>query len=361
MGTSVAGRKALILVRIIAQCVNSCLFSIMTLRYKPPVFRRTRILAWALAGGILAPLVPAGAAPSYPDRPVRLVVAYAAGGSNDIVARALAQRLLQMWGQPVVVDNRPGGNTLIGTDAVAKAAPDGYTLLITPPGFTINPSLLSRLPYDAVRDFAPVTLININPQLLVVNPRVPARSVKDLMTLAKSMAGRLNYGSSGAGGANHLAGELFKSMANVQMLHVPYKGNAPSLTALVGGEVDLAFNSIPSALPLIRGGKLRALAVTSLRRSSALPELPTMDEAGLQGYEAVAWTGLNAPAGTPVDVILKINRAFATIIHESDFTARLKAEGSDPVGNSPGQYGTFLRNEIEKWRKVIAFAGVKAE
>ncbi|MDB5808651.1 MAG: tripartite tricarboxylate transporter receptor family protein [Betaproteobacteria bacterium] len=298
---------------------------------------------------------------AYPTRVVRLVVAYAAGGSNDLVARALAQRLAETWGQPVIIDNKPGGNTVIGTDAVAKAPPDGYTLLITPPALTINPGLVKKLPYDALRDFTPVTLININPQLLIVHPGVPARNVRELVALAKSRPGGLNYSSSGTGGANHLAGELFNSMAGVKIMHIPYKGNAPSLIALTGGEVDLAFNSLPSALPLLQAGRLRALGVTAKARSSVLPDVPTLDEAGLNGYEAVAWTGLVAPAGTPAAIITRINGAVVAVVQSADFRERLKAEGSDPVGSSPEQYAAFLRDEVAKWTRVIRFAGVTAD
>jgi tripartite-type tricarboxylate transporter receptor subunit TctC len=302
----------------------------------------------------------AGAA-DYPVRGVRFVVAYAPGGSNDILARALSQRLTEVWKQSVVVDNRAGGNTIIGTDVVAKAAPDGYTLLVTPPAFVINPGLVKKLPYDSLRDFTPISLLNINPQVLVVNPSVPAKTVKDLIALARRQPDRLNYSSSGSGGANHLAGELFKSMAGLKIAHIPYKGNAPSLTALVGGEVDFCFNSLPSALPLIRAGRLRALAMTGRQRSVVLPELPTIDESGLKGYDAVAWTGLSAPAKTPPSIVEAINGAVAKIINSPEFRERLKAEGSDPVGSTPERFAQFLEEEITKWRKVIEFAKVTPE
>jgi tripartite-type tricarboxylate transporter receptor subunit TctC len=306
-------------------------------------------------------LIPHASAQIYPSRAVRMVVAYAAGGSNDIVARALAQKLTEIWSQPVIIDNRPGAGTVIGTDAVAKAAPDGYTLLITPPAFVINPGLVPKLPYDSLRDFAPITLININPQVLVINPTVPARSVQELIRLAQANPGKLNYSSSGSGGANHLAAELFNSMARLKIVHIPYKGNAPSLIALASGEADLAFNTFPSALPLIKIGKLRALAVTSKSRSGVAPELPTLHEAGLKDYEAVAWTGLGAPALTPQDIVKRINAAVVKVVNTADFRERLKAEGSDPVGNTPEEYAAFLRDEILKWRRVIQFAGVKPE
>ena len=312
---------------------------------------------------VLATLLAAGCAvaQNYPARTVRMVVPFPAGGSTDIVGRTVAQKLTEMWGQPVVVDNRAGGGTTIGTDAVAKAAPDGYTLLVTPAPFTINPSLLAKVPYDALADFVPITLINTTPLVLVVNPGVPARSVKELVALAKAKPGKLNFGSSGTGGSNHLAGELFNAMAGVKMVHIPYKGNAPALTDLVGGHVDIVFNGLTSALALIKGDKLRALAVTSRARSAVLPDLWTLDEAGLNGFEAVAWNGLGAPAKTPRDVIMKINADVIKVINSPELKERLRAEGSDAVGNTPEQYAAFLRAEVEKWAKVIKFAGVKPE
>jgi len=298
-------------------------------------------------------------AQAYPTKAVRLIVPFAAGGSTDIIGRTVAQKLNEMWGQPVLVDNRPGGSTVIGTDAVAKAAPDGYTLLITPAPFTIVPSLIGKLPYDPARDFEPITLINTTPLVIVVHPGVPAKSIKELIALAKSRPGALNYGSSGAGGSNHLAGELFNAMAGVKMVHVPYKGNAPALADLVGGHVDAVFNGLTSAMPLIKSGRLRALAVTSLARAGALPDMPTLDELGLKGFQAVAWNGLTAPARTPKEVIARLNADVLKVVRSPELADRLKAEGSDPVGNSPAQYATFLRDEIAKWAKVIKQAGIK--
>lgn len=300
-------------------------------------------------------------AQTYPNKAVRLVVPFLAGGSTDIVGRTVAQKLSEMWGQSVFVDNRPGGGTTIGTEIVARAAPDGYTLLVTPAPFTINASLLPKIPYDALNDFTPVTLINTTPLVMVVNPGVPAKNVKELIALAKAKPGKLNFGSSGTGGSNHLAGELFDAMAGVKMVHIPYKGNAGALTDIVGGHLDVVYNGITSAVSLIRGGKLRALAVTSLQRSSALPDVPTLDESGLKGFEAVAWNGLTAPAKTPRDIVMKINADVLKIVSSPELRERLKADGSDPVGNSPEQYATFLRNEIAKWAKVIKFANVKPE
>ena len=309
---------------------------------------------------MLGCVVPCAAqAQSYPAKPVRLVVPFAAGGSTDIIARVLGQKLNEMWGQPVLVDNRAGGSTVIGTEIVAKAPPDGHTLLVTPAPFTIVPSLAAKLPYDPQKDFEPITLINTTPLVVVVHPGVPAKSVKELAALAKSKPGVLNYGSSGSGGSNHLAGELFNSMAGVKMVHVPYRGNAPALTDLIGGHVDVVFNGLTSALPFIKSGKLRALGVTGLQRSSTLPAVPTLDEAGLKGFQAVAWNGLSAPARTPKNVIDKINADVLKVIRAPELVEKLKAEGSDPVGSSVEQYTRFLREEIAKWNKVIRLANIK--
>jgi tripartite-type tricarboxylate transporter receptor subunit TctC len=317
----------------------------------------------ALVWGAAALVAAAGhaAAQAYPVKPVRLVVPFSAGGSTDIVARTLAVKLTEAFGQTVVVDNRAGGGTVIGTEIVARSAPDGYTLLVVPAPFTINPSLLPRLPYDPQNDFTPVTLINTTPLVVVVNPSVPARSVKEFVALAKAKPGMLNFGSSGTGGSNHLAGELFNAMAGVKMVHVPYKGNAPALTDLVGGHVDVVFNGLTSAFALIKGGKIRPLAVTSIRRSSVLPDLPTLDESGLKGFEATAWNGLAGPAKMPKEAVDRIAAEVARTLSSADVRERLKAEGSDPVGSTPQDFARFLRDEIAKWGKVIRYAKVKAE
>jgi len=299
-------------------------------------------------------------AQTYPSKTIRLIVPFAAGGSTDIIARVLGQKLTESWGQQVIVDNRPGGSTVIGTDVVAKSAPGGYTLLVTPAPFTIVPSLIKKLPYDPNRDFEPITLINTTPLVVVVNPGVPAKSIKDLIALAKSKPGVLNFGSSGSGGSNHLAGELFNAMANVSTVHIPYKGNAPALADLVGGHVDILFNGLTSALPLIKTGKVRALAVTSLKRSQGLPEMPTMDEAGLKGFQAVAWNGLTGPARTPKDAVVKLTNEIARIMKSPELSEHLKREGSDPVGSTTAEYTSFLSSEISKWKGIIEKAGIKS-
>jgi len=340
------------------------------MRWKP-----TDMIRWArlprsvlarmagLPGLILSmlPLVTPAHGQPYPQKPVRLIVPIAAGGSTDIVARALARQLGETWKQTVVVDNRPGASTMIGTELVAKSAPDGYTLLVTLAPFSVNPSLHAKLPYDVLTDFAPISLINTTPLAIVVNPTVPARSVKDLIALARAHPGKLNFGSAGSGGSNHLAGELFNTMAGVKMVHVPYKGNAPALADLVGGHVDLLFNGVLSALPLIQNGRLRALAVTSRERSVALPDVPTVAEAGLKGFEAVAWVGLSAPRQTPPTVITQVSTETMRIVRSAEFSDRLKRDGSIPVGSTPEQYAALVRDEIVKWAKVVKFAGVKAE
>ncbi|MBY0270082.1 MAG: tripartite tricarboxylate transporter substrate binding protein [Burkholderiales bacterium] len=300
----------------------------------------------------------AAQAQNYPVKTVRLVVPFAAGGSTDIIGRVLAQKLTEAWGQQVIVDNRPGGSTVIGTDIVAKSPPDGHVLLVTPAPFTIVPSLIKKLPYDPAKDFEPITLINTTPLVVVVHPGVPAKNIRELIALAKAKPGVMNFGSSGSGGSNHLAGELFNAMANVKIVHVPYKGNAPALADLVGGHVDIVFNGLTSALPFIKSGKLRALGMTSLNRSAALPEMPTLDEQGLKGFQAVAWNGLTGPARMPKEAVAKTADAVARIMKSPELAEHLKREGSDPVGSSTPEYAAFLRDEIAKWKKVIERAGI---
>lgn len=302
----------------------------------------------------------AAAAQNYPSKTVRLIVPFAAGGSTDIMGRLVAQKLSAVWGQQVVVDNRPGGSTVIGTDIVAKSAPDGHTLLVTPAPFTIVPSLLKKLPYDPAKDFEPITLINTTPLVVIVHPGVPAKNIKELIALAKARPGVLNFGSSGSGGSNHLAGELFNAMANVRITHVPYKGNGPAMTDLIGGHIDMAYNGLTSALQYIKSGKLRALGVTSIKRTAALPDMPTLDEQGLKGFQAVAWNGLSGPAGTPKAAVDRTAGDVARIMKSPELAEYLKREGSDPVGSSTAEYTAFLRDEIIKWKKVIERAGIKS-
>jgi tripartite-type tricarboxylate transporter receptor subunit TctC len=298
------------------------------------------------------------AAQNYPSKTVRLIVPFAAGGSTDVIARVLAPRLAEAWGQQVIVDNRPGGNTTIGTEIVAKAAPDGHTLLITPAPFTVVPSVLKKLPYDPAKDFEPITLINTTPMGLVVHPGVPAKNVRELVALAKARPGKMNFASSGNGGVPHLSGELLNAMAGIKMMHVPYKGNAPALVDLVGGHVDMAFNGLTSVMPFIKSGRLRVLGVTSIGRTAALPEVPTLDEQGLKGFQAVAWNGITAPARTPKDVIAKIGDTAVRIVKSPELAEQLKRDGSDPVGSSTAEFVAHLRDEVAKWKKVLERAGI---
>jgi tripartite-type tricarboxylate transporter receptor subunit TctC len=298
-------------------------------------------------------------AQAYPAKAVRLVVPFSPGGGSDIAGRMIAQKLNELWGQPVIIDNRPGANTVIGTDAVAKSAPDGYTLLVTPAPFAIVPSVVTRLPYDPARDFEPVVLVTTSPLVLLVHPSVPARSPQELAALAKGRPGMLNFGSSGTAGSTHLAAELFNVMYGVKTTHIPYKGISLAMTDLVGGHIDIVYTGIPSALPFIRTGRLRALAVTSLARSGALPEMPTLDELGLKGFRAEATNGLTAPARTPREVINKISTDVTKIVKSPALIEQLKAEGADPGGGTPEQYAAFLRDETVKWAKVLKAANVK--
>ncbi len=298
-------------------------------------------------------------AQTYPARAVRVVVPFPPGGT-DFIGRVVSQKLSEAWGQPVVVENRPGGTTVIGTEIVAKAPPDGYTLLVTPVPFAIVPNISTKLPYDPIKDFEPIALFNITPLVFVVNPTVPAKTIKDLIAIAKARPGLLNFATSGIGSSNHLAGELFNVMAGVKIEHVPYKGSAPAMIDLVGGHVDLAVTTLTSAVPLIKAGKLRPLAVTSLQRSPDYPDIPTMNESGLKGFQAVAWNGLSAPARTPKDIVNKINADVATALRSPDVIEKFKNEGAQPLSMTPPEFSAFIRDELVKWGKVVAFAKIKS-
>lgn len=304
--------------------------------------------------------VPANAQTNYPAKPVRLVVGFPPGGANDILARLIGARMQEAWGQTVVVENRPGANAIIGTELVAKSAPDGYTLLVGASGaMAFNPGLYDKLPYDPLRDFAPITMIGSFPLVLGVNPSLPAQSVGELIALAKNSPGKLHYGAGST--PFQLAAELFRSQADVRIGHIPYKGSAATVTAVMANEVQLTFVDAPPAMAQIRAGRLRALAVTSRTRAAVLPEVPTMIEAGLSSYEVVLWTSLFAPAGTPKPVIDAVHAQAVKALQLPEVRERMAALGIDPVGNTPEQLGAILRADLDKWSAVAKSAGVKAE
>ena len=313
-------------------------------------------------GGMVAVLlacIALGAqAENYPSKPIKLIVPFPAAGTTDFLARILGQELTKAWGQQVIVDNRPGAGGNIGSDLVAKSAPDGYTLVMGAVGtHAINASLYKKMPYDTVKDFAPITLIAMVPNILVVHPAVPAKSVKELIEYAKANPGKLNFASSGNGTSVHLSGELFKTMAGVSMTHVPYKGSAQALPDLLGGQVQLTFDNMPSMLPHVKAGKLRALAVTSSKRSPAMPDLPTIAEAGVAGYEASSWFGVLAPAGTPSAIVTKLNGEIVRILGLPEIKERLSSQGAEPVGNSPEQFAAYITAEMTKWGNVVKVSG----
>lgn len=298
----------------------------------------------------------------FPVKPVRLIVTYVAGGPADIAARALAQKLAQAWGQQVVVDNRAGAGGIIGTELVAKAAPDGYTLLHgTAAGLVINPLLVKKLPYDTFRDFAPVSMVVIVPQLLVVYPGVAAATLKELIALAKARPGQLNYASVGIGSPNHLGMELLKSMAGVDMVHVPYKGATPAMADLMAGQVQLAFNGMASVLPQMAAGKLKAIAIGSARRSAAAPDVPTVAEAGLPGFEYTAWNGNFAPAGTPPALVARISGDIRRALAAPDLVQRLASLGSEPGGSTPVEFTAYVKADYVRWSRVVKAIGLRPE
>jgi tripartite-type tricarboxylate transporter receptor subunit TctC len=316
----------------------------------------------ALAALFLLAATPAAAQPAYPAKAIRYVVPFPAGGPLDIVARAVGQDLNKAWHQPVIIDNRPGAGGNIGADVVAKSPPDGYTILMGAVStHAINPTLYSKLPYDPIKDFAPITLITSVPNVLVVHPSVPVKNVNDLIALAKSRPSQLNFASGSTGSAGHLAGELFNSLAGVQMTHIPYKGAAPAVIDLIAGHVSLMFDNLASALPNMKAARVRAIAVTTLKRSPLVPDLPTIDASGLRGFDVSTWFGIFAPAGTPPDIITRLNAEVVRILHTSEMRDRLATLGAEPVGNKPDEFLAFIKAEIPKYAKVIKASGAKAD
>jgi tripartite-type tricarboxylate transporter receptor subunit TctC len=315
-----------------------------------------QVLAAALliAGGTVAQ--------DYPSRPIRLIVPSTPGGSVDMLARSIGPRLNERWGQQVVIDNRPGAGGVIAADMTAKAPPDGHTLIMATIAAMATIVGLSRnVPYDPVRDFAPITLVALQPLVLLVNSGFAAKSVSELIQLAKAKPGQIAYASAGNGAGGHLSAELLKLLAGIDLLHVPYKGSAPALVDVISGQVPLTMISVITAMPQVKSGRLRALAVSGAHRSPAMPDVPTMIEAGVRGYESNTWYGVLAPRATPRPIVLTLNREIVAIIRLPEFKDRLLAEGAEPVGGSPEQFGEFIKSEIAKWSKVIRAAGIKAE
>ena len=316
---------------------------------------RSALIGSALVFGAIA----SASAQTYPTRPIRYIVAQAPGGSSDTLARLVAQRVGDALGQQLVVDNRPGATGIIGAEVVARATPDGYTLLQVATSHATNVATKPRLPYDTVRSFAPILLISQQPNLLLAHPTVPVKSVKELIAYAKAKPGELNFASSGAGGSQHLAGELLKGMTGIRIEHIAYKGSPPALLDVLAGRVPLMVSTMPPALPHIKKGTVRVIAVTSAQRSPALPEVPTVAESGVPGYEAIAWQGLVAPAGTPKPVIARLNTEFVKVLKQPDVSAKLAELGFETVGSTPEWFGRYIDSEIAKWTKVIRAAGLK--
>lgn len=315
----------------------------------------------AVPGTVLCLSVAPGIAQEYPTRQVAIVVPFPAGGSVDPIARALVQQMIEIWSQPVIIVNRPGMGGNVGADSVARAPKDGYTLLMGSTALAISPSLYIKMPYDVLKDLAPVTMMVITPNFLTVHPSLPAKSVKELIALARSRPGVLNSASAGVGTSNHLSLALFNSMASVDIMHVPYKGGAPALTDVMGGHVAMSFFPFTVAMTQVHSGKLRALAVTSAKRSSSVPDIPTVSESGVPGYEATSWSAVMAPAGTPREVINKIQAVIAQSLRATKVKAVLAVNGAEAVGNSPDEFSRMLLAEMVKWVKVVKAAGIKPE
>ena len=297
----------------------------------------------------------------YPNKPVRLVLPFPPGGGTDTLGRVVGAKLAASLGQQVVIENRPGAGANIGAEVVAKSPPDGYTLLMGNIAHAINVTLYSKLGYDLLKDLAPVSLLASTPNIVVVHPSVPAKSVRELIAVARSRPGQLDFASSGSGSSAHLAGELFSNMAGIKMTHVPYKGGGPAVIALLGGQVSVGFATTPSVIQHVKSGKLRGLAVTGARRSPSAPELPTVSESGLPGFEVVGWYGLLVPSGTSREIISRLHSESMKLLKLPDVKERLDATGFEPIGTTPEQFGAYMRSEVEKWAKVVKAARIRAD
>ena len=318
---------------------------------------KTAILSCALA----AVPGPGAHAQTFPAKPVRFIVPFATGGASDIVGRVVGQKLGEAWGQTVVIDNRAGGSGMIGTELVARAAPDGYVLLVVEPTFAITPGLFAKVPFDVQKDFVPIVQLGQAPQVLVVHPSVPVKTVKELIALAKAKPGQLNFASPGTGTTGHLGLELFKMMAKVDMVHIPYKGAGPAVADLLGGQISVAVVSVSSAQTNIKAGRLRALGVTSEKRFSGLPDIPTIAETALPGFDTLQWWGLVAPRATPPELVNKIAADFGRLAASAEMKERMLSLGAETVASSPERFAAFIRDEIDKWGKLVRASGAKAD
>ena len=322
---------------------------------------KRKIVAAAIAVPLLFAVPAAAQAQKYPAKPIRMIVGYAPGGGSDIMGRLMAQQITEALGQQVIVENRPGAAQNVAAEYIAKQPADGYTLFLSSAALGVNISLYPKLNYHPQRDFAPVAVFATAPNLLLVHPSFPAKNVREFIVVARKNPGKLNFSSSGSGSAQHLSGELLKIEIGVDFTHVPYKGSAPSMTALASGEVDFSFNNIPSSQPLMTPGRVRALAITSIKRSPLLPKLPTMDESGLRGFVTQTWYGVLAPAGTPAEVINTLNGVIVKAVQKPDFRERLAQTGADPLAESPEYFRKMLAQEIERWAKVVKISKAKPE
>jgi tripartite-type tricarboxylate transporter receptor subunit TctC len=314
-----------------------------------------------LLGATLSAFTGTAAAQQYPSKPVRLIVPFAPGGGTDITARAVAQKLTEAWGQPVIADNRPGANGTIGVDLAAKSAPDGYTITMISSSHTVNVSLYSKLPYDLVRDLTPVTQATSQPYAMVIHPSLPAKTVKEFIAYAKTKPGGINYGSSGTGGIAHLGGAWIGHIAGIEMVHIPYKGGAPATLDMIAGRTQMQLGTLLLTGPHIKAGKLRALAVTTPKRWHGTPELPTVAEAGVPGFAITQWYGMIAPAKTPPAIVTKISKEISRILHQPDVKEKLASDGADAVGNAPEEFGAHIKAEVAKYAKIVKLVGLKAE
>ena len=321
-----------------------------------------KTIRWLLVALMFASVgAMAQGAASFPSKPIHMIVPFAPGGATDYMARTIAQKMQANMGQPVVVENRPGANAILGTDAVAKAAPDGYTLVLCAFGHATNPYLLTKLPYDTLKDLAPVTLLVTGPLMLALTPSIPANSVQELVAYMKANPGKLNYASGGNGSSQHFAGELFQSMTGTKMVHVPYKGTAPAYIDLLSGQVSMIFDNMVTALPQVKAGKMRALGVSSAQRAAQAPDVPTIAEAGVPGYDTGIWHGFLTTGGTPKDIVAKLNAEIVRALNSPDVKTAFNSRGLVPVGNTPEQFDAFIRAEMVKWSRIIKEAGIKPD